>query len=124
MGLCFCVVEGDLALFVVQVDPHTSRHEADGQHRLWLGAGVELLRAAPQDPVALLWGDGEPAVTLGVCGGQSHAPVAVFGNVYLPVVAAAAVALPAQHTRPAVEALGAERQVGLCVALLDRTLVL
>lgn len=123
VGLCFCVVEGDLALFVVQVDPHTPRHEADGQRRLRLGAGVELVCAAPQAPVALLWGHGEPAVTLGVAGGQSHAPVAVVGYVHLPVVAATAVALPAQHAGPAVEAMGAVRQLGRREALLDHTLV-
>lgn len=90
-----------------------SRSPYNGQRRLRLGAGVELVCAAPQDPVALLWAHGEPAMTLGVGGGKSHAPVAVVGYVHLPVVAATAVALPAEHTGPGVESLRAVGQVGL-----------
>lgn len=124
VGLGVRVVEGHLALLVVQVDPQTSRHEAGGQCRLRLGAGVEMVRAAPQDPVAVPRAHGEPAVPLGAGRGHSHAPVAVFGDVHLPVVAAAAVALPAQHAGPAVESLQAGRHVGLREALLDPPLVL
>lgn len=64
VGLCFCVVEGDLAFFIVQVDTQASRHEVDGQQCLRLGADLELVRAAPQGPVSVLWGHGEPALTL------------------------------------------------------------
>lgn len=46
-------------------------------------------------------------MTLGVEGGHSLALVAVVGYVHLPVVAAAAVALRAEHTGPGVESLGA-----------------
>ena len=121
--LCLCIVEGDLALFVVQVDAHTSGHDADRQRRLRLGAGIEVIGAAPQHPVALLRGHGEAAATFGLGGGHSNAPVAVVGYVDLPVVAAAAVALPAQHGGPGVESLAAVGLVGLWVALLDHTLV-
>lgn len=109
MRLGFSVVEGDLPFFVVQVDPHAPGHEAEGELLFWLAAGVEFVRAAPQHPVALLWHHGELPVPLRVSGGHAHAPVTVIGYVHLPVMAAAAEALPAEHTGPFVEALGALR---------------
>lgn len=53
VGLGLCVEGGDLSSFIVEVDAHILRHEANWQRCLRLGAGVEMLRAAPQDPVAL-----------------------------------------------------------------------
>lgn len=121
--LGFCVVEGDLALLVVQVHPHAAGDQAEGQLRLGLGAGVEVVGASPQGPVAPLRGHVQVAFPLRVGGGQADPPVAVVGDVHLPVVAPSAVALPAQHAGPAVEALGVVGQVGLGQTLLDFTLV-
>lgn len=79
--------------------------------------------ASPQDIVALLGGHREVALPLGVGGGQADPPVAVVGDVHLPVVAAAVVALPAQHAGQAVESLGALWGLRLRQALLHPALV-
>lgn len=81
------------------------------------------MRAAPQGPVARLGGHGEAAVAFGVARGQPYAPVAVVGELHLPVVAPPAVALPAQHAGPAVEPLRAVGQVGRRRTLLHLALV-
>lgn len=82
-----------------------------------------MVRASPQHPVAQLWAHGEAALPLGVGGRHPDAPVAVVRYVHFPIVAPAAVALPAQHAGPAVEALGGVGQVGLRQTFLDLTLV-
>lgn len=123
VGFGFCVVEGDLALLVVQVHPHAAGDQAEGQLRLGLGAGVEVVGASPQGPVAPLRGHVQVALPLRVGGRQADPPAAVVGEVHLPVVAPPAVALPAQHAGPAVEALAVVGQVGLGQTLLDFTVV-
>ena len=120
------VVERHLALLVVQIDAQVSRRHRQGQRgRLGLGAGVELLRAPPQRPVAAARRHGDAPAAFGVDGGHAHPPDAGVGDVHLPVVAPAAVALPPRDPRPAGEALRAVGEVrGLGGTLLDPPLVL
>lgn len=71
------IVEGDLALLVVNVYSHLPGHQRERQRRLGVRAGVELSCAPPQSPVTL-WGlHGEAAVPLRGRGGDADSPVAV-----------------------------------------------
>lgn len=123
VGFVLGVVEGDLALLVVDVNAHLLGNQGEGQGRGRVGAGVELPGAAPQGPVTLGGLHGAAAEPLRGGGGDPHSPVAVIGQFHLPVAASLHVPLPAQHTGPGIKALGAGRHVRLLQGLLHLLIV-
>lgn len=109
------IVEWDLALLVVKVNAQAFWYHRQGQCRLRLGAGVELMCTPPQGPVAFAGAHGEAPVTFRGARGHSDPPITIVGQVHLPVVAPAWVTLPAQHAGPAVVALRAVWKVRFLV---------
>lgn len=109
VGALLHVVEGQLALLIVQVHPNFPGHHAlwqrGGGHRQGFQICAPLQTEGQVACICVEWAEALPRRG---CLGHTEPPVPL-AHLHLPVVASAGVALPAHGTPPAVEALLAPR---------------
>lgn len=111
VGAAIHIIEGQLALVVVQVDAHLAGDEARWQggegHSQGLQLGAPL---QPQGQVSRVGVQGLEALPQGRLLGHTQPPVPL-PHLHLPVVAAGAEALHPHSTPPAVKALVVVRHI-------------
>ena len=101
-------VEGQVSSLVVQKDAHAPGWVSErGKSSL---RGVVVASQEHQDPEAVASKQLALLLAVGVLSADTQGPAGPLPNLHLPVVAARGQGLPAQHTRPRVEPLGAVGQ--------------